>query len=89
MASTTPAKTTDARLALRRRAIESGPLEIVGAVLDVRPKLLVDVFVYSRTGEDVHVSSASAASAAPMAVASRCQFFVSSRSRLRPAVVSS
>src|SRR5580658_10921523 len=90
----------DAGAPLGFSALEAGALEIVGTALDMRAQLILHLRVHlgtvKKSGdaetkriEKFHISPACAASAAPMAVASRFQLSVSSRRRLRPAVVSS
>src|SRR5947209_6738654 len=79
---------------------QAGTLEIVSAMLDMRAKLLLHLLIEFRTmkklcakrtnvGQELHTSSGWAASAEAMAPARRFHPAVSSRKRLRPAVVSS
>ena len=75
-------------------------LQIIRAVLNVGAELFLDLGVHLRALEesgdagakrieDFHISSGCTESAEAMAAASRFQLLVSSRSRLRPAAVSS
>src|SRR5262249_44040821 len=81
-------------------ARETGPLQVVGAVLDVRAQLRLDLLVHAPAAEEpgdeaadvcnrAHVPSGWAARTVAIAVASRFQPSVSSRNRPRPAAVSS
>src|SRR5271154_694673 len=90
----------DACASLSLGSRKARPLQIISPELDMRAKLIFHVIRSLRTmkklsgegtkvGEEFHPSSGCAASAEPMAVASRFQLSVSSRRRLRPGAVSS
>ncbi len=89
----------DSGAAFRLSAREAGPLQIVGAMLDVRAQFFFEIGVEFRALkvrgnanaepiERFHSSSGWAASAEVMAAARRFQLLVSWRRRLRPATVS-
>src|SRR5215470_15516822 len=84
----------DASTALRCGAIQAGALQIISAMLDVSPELLLHFFLDSRAmkdlggkrakvGEEFHDSSGCAARAEAMASARRFHPSTSSRKRLR------
>jgi hypothetical protein len=90
----------DARAAFGLSAIQAGTFKIVGAVLDMRAKLLLDlirdlIMMKKLTGNgaivgpESHISSGRVPRAEAIAVARRFHPSVSSCSRLRPAAVSS
>jgi hypothetical protein len=87
-------------LPFRFRPGQAGPLQIVGAQLDMRANLLFEFVIdpgtmedirdqRSKVGQNFHDSSGCAESADAMAAARRFHSSVSSRRRFRPAAVSS